>query len=140
MKHVHDKNIAHRDIKPENVIYEEIDGEIRVKLIDFGLSKLVGKDGRVMRTKLGTPYYVSPEVLEGVYDKRCDLWAVGVLAYILLCGEPPFNGQDENEVFKKIQCVDYDYDEKLWKDISKDAQNFINKFLVPDPKRRMTSE
>ena len=92
MKHVHDKNIAHRDIKPENVIYEEIDGEIRVKLIDFGLSKLVGKDGRVMRTKLGTPYYVSPEVLEGVYDKRCDLWAVGVLAYILLCGEPPFNG------------------------------------------------
>jgi calcium-dependent protein kinase len=86
LKHLHDKNIAHRDIKPENVIYEEVDGEIRVKLIDFGLSKLVGKDGRVMKTKLGTPYYVSPEVLEGVYDKRCDLWALGVLTFMLLVG------------------------------------------------------
>lgn len=83
LKHLHDKNIAHRDLKPENVIIESKEGEMRIKLIDFGLSKLLGKNGKIMMTKLGTPYYVSPEVLEGVYDKRCDLWAVGVLAFIL---------------------------------------------------------
>jgi calcium-dependent protein kinase len=101
---------------------------------------LVGKDGRVMKTKLGTPYYVSPEVLEGVYDKRCDLWALGVLTFMLLVGEPPFNGNDENAVFNKIKCCDYDFEERLWKDISKEAQDFISKFLNPDPKRRMTPE
>jgi calcium-dependent protein kinase len=59
------------------------------------LSKLIDKNGKVMKTKLGTPYYVAPEVLEGDYDKRCDLWGIGVLTFILLCGEPPFNGNDE---------------------------------------------
>lgn len=64
-------------------------------MIDFGLSKIQGKDGKVLMTKLGTPYYVSPEVLEGNYDKMCDLWAVGVLTYILISGIPPFNGKNE---------------------------------------------
>ena len=64
-----------------------------------------------MMTKLGTPYYVSPEVLDGIYDYKCDLWAVGVLAFILISGVPPFNGKDEVEVFHKIQCCDYDFHE-----------------------------
>lgn len=99
---MHDKNIAHRDLKPENIIFESKGSELNIKLIDFGLSKILGKNGKIMMTKLGTPYYVSPEVLEGKYDKRCDLWAVGVLTYILISGVPPFNGKDEVEVFHKI--------------------------------------
>ena len=102
LKHLHDKNIAHRDLKPENIIFESKGSELNIKLIDFGLSKILGKNGKIMMTKLGTPYYVSPEVLEGKYDKRCDLWAVGVLTYILISGVPPFNGKDEVEVFHKI--------------------------------------
>lgn len=94
-------------MKPENIIFENHENEINIKLIDFGLSKFLGKDGVLMMTKIGTPYYVSPEVLEGNYDKRCDLWAVGVIAYILLCGYPPFNGKNEIEVFNKIRCCDY---------------------------------
>jgi calcium-dependent protein kinase len=63
-----------------------------------------------MKTKLGTPYYVSPEVLEGTgYDKRCDLWAIGVLTYMLLVGIPPFDGRNELEVFNKIRCCDFDF-------------------------------
>lgn len=63
----------------------------------------------MMNTKLGTPYYVSPEVLEGKYDKRCDLWAMGVITFILLAGYPPFNGDTTAEVFKKIKTCDYDF-------------------------------
>jgi len=71
-----------------------------------------------MFTTLGTPYYVSPEVLAGKYDKRCDLWSVGVITYILLCGEPPFQGNSTAAVFHKIKTCDFDYNENLWKDVS----------------------
>ena len=126
MKHLHDKEIAHRDLKPENIIFETKDGEMNIKLIDFGLSKLLDKNNRLMITKLGTPYYVSPEVLEGTYDKRCDLWAVGVLTFILLSGFPPFNGKNEKEIFDKIATCDYDFDDKVWEKISEEAQDFIS--------------
>lgn len=140
IKHLHDKNIAHRDLKPENVIFVSKESEINIKLIDFGLSKLLGLDGKHMMTKLGTPYYVSPEVLEGSYDKRCDLWAVGVMTYILLSGTPPFNGRNEVEVFNKIRCCDYEFPDKEWSYISQDAKDFIFKLLQPDPNRRATPE
>lgn len=74
-----------------------------------------------MLTKLGTPYYISPEVLEGSYDKRCDLWSIGVIAYILLSGSPPFNGKNETEVFNKIRCCDYVFPEEDWSYISSEA-------------------
>ena len=65
-----------------------------VKLVDFGMSKLMAGETGSMNTKLGTPYYVSPEVLNGKYDKRCDLWSIGVITFVLLAGEPPFNGEN----------------------------------------------
>lgn len=73
-----------------------------------------------MKTKLGTPYYVSPEVLEGKYDKRCDLWSLGVMAYMLLVGYPPFNGRTDVEVFYKIRCCDYSFPE--WSASSTDQE------------------
>lgn len=112
-------NIAHRDIKPENVIFVNKGGQwgsgeqtIQVKLIDFGLSKIQEVKGgslQMMNTKLGTPYYVSPEVLEGKYDKRCDLWSLGVITYMLLLGYPPFNGRSDAEVFYKIRSCDFSF-------------------------------
>ena len=119
IKYLHDKNIAHRDLKPENIIFEKVeDNSNPIKLIDFGLSKILGINENKMNSKLGTPYYVSPEVLEGLYDKRCDLWAIGVITYILLSGQPPFFGKNEVEVFNKIRCCDYDFPDKQWEDIS----------------------
>ena len=93
-----------------------------------------------MMTKLGTPYYVSPEVLEGNYDKKCDLWAIGVIAYILLSGTPPFNGKTEADVFRKIRCCDFSFPEKQWSYISEAAKDFIGKLLYPDPAKRMTPD
>jgi len=90
ISHLHELNIAHRDLKPENIMLDLNKSDI--KLIDFGMSKLCTDKNLLMNTKLGTPYYVSPEVLDGKYDKRCDLWSVGVITFIILCGEPPFVG------------------------------------------------
>jgi calcium-dependent protein kinase len=93
-----------------------------------------------MMTKLGTPYYVSPEVLEGMYDKRCDLWAIGVISYILLSGSPPFSGKNELDVFNNIRSCNYDFPNELFEFISEDAKDFIFNMLQPDPENRMTAD
>ena len=74
-----------------------------------------------MTTKIGTPYYVSPEVLEGKYDNSCDIWSLGVIAYIMLCGYPPFNAENENQLFRKILCCDYEFNPDDWNRISSEA-------------------
>ena len=108
VKHLHDKNIAHRDLKPENIIFVN-KSKLEIKLIDFGLSKILTDRDGMMKTKLGSPYYVSPEVLEGqAYGMSCDLWAIGVLTYMLLVGVPPFDGRNEVEIFNKIRTCNYD--------------------------------
>ena len=86
-------NICHRDLKPENIIFDVKQQEL--KLVDFGLSRVVD-DGIYLDTKVGTPFYVAPEVLRGKYNKMCDMWSIGVIAYTLLCGYPPFFG-DSNK-------------------------------------------
>ena len=93
-----------------------------------------------MQTKLGTPYYVSPEVLEGKYDNKCDIWGVGVISYMLLCGYPPFNGRNENEVYRKIKTCDYEFFDPEWTDISENAKDFISKLLQPNPTKRLDAE
>jgi len=99
LNHCHFKNICHRDLKPENVVFKKRskypafldleNGEGELKIIDFGLAKYLLK-GQSLKSKVGTPYYVAPEVLEANYDHRCDNWSVGVITYTLLCGYPPF--------------------------------------------------
>ena len=93
-----------------------------------------------MNTKLGTPYYVPPEVLEGKYDKRCDLWSIGVITFILICGEPPFVGSTTAQIFHKIKTCDYEFSQEVWSTISKDAVKFIEKLIEPNLNRRMTVE
>lgn len=130
--HLHERNICHRDLKPENILFE-VRGSKRseIKLIDFGLSKYFS-DETQMTTKLGTPYYVSPEVLDGKYDKACDMWSVGVIAFVLLAGYPPFNAPNEHQLFRKIQCCDFEFKPQYWANISEEAKDFISKCLQPN--------
>ena len=90
---LHSRNIAHRDIKPDNILFESNDA-LNVKLLDFGNSRQMGKN-EAMRGVYGTAYYVAPEVLQGDYDEKCDIWSIGIILYMLLSGNPPFNGNSD---------------------------------------------
>ena len=97
VKHLHELNICHRDLKPENFLFSDKGTDAEIKLIDFGLSKRFGAhhdDHEKMHTIVGTPYYVAPEVLKGSYGYSCDVWSLGVILFILLCGYPPFEGDN----------------------------------------------
>ena len=97
----HEKSIVHRDLKPENIIFINKDENSDLKVIDFGTSRSFKADEK-MKKRLGTPYYIAPEVLKREYNEKCDIWSCGVILYILLAGYPPFNGKSEQDIFKKI--------------------------------------
>eukprot|EP00571_Detonula_confervacea_P010870 CAMPEP_0172300668 /NCGR_PEP_ID=MMETSP1058-20130122/2695_1 /TAXON_ID=83371 /ORGANISM="Detonula confervacea, Strain CCMP 353" /LENGTH=401 /DNA_ID=CAMNT_0013010505 /DNA_START=78 /DNA_END=1283 /DNA_ORIENTATION=+ len=142
VSYMHKKGIAHRDIKPENILFETEDEDSPIKIIDFGLSrKHRGRIGEPpMSTVVGTPYYIAPEVLQKKYDKSCDLWSVGVIAYIILCGYPPFNGASHEKTHKAVIRGRYCFPAEDWKDVSREAMDFIYQMLQMDPRKRMTVE
>lgn len=107
IKHLHKHQICHRDLKPENFLFQDVSPDAEIKLIDFGLSKRFGSINQTpnkvkLSTVVGTPYYVAPEVLSGNYDSSCDIWSLGIILYILLCGYPPFEGDNKREIFKNV--------------------------------------
>lgn len=103
--HMHSQGVVHRDIKPENIMLSK-EGEI--KLIDFGLSQRT-QGNKKLKSIAGTPYYMAPEVLDGQYDYKCDIWSLGVLLYVFMSGYLPFQGQNRNEVFNKISTGNYHF-------------------------------
>ncbi len=100
--HCHAQTVCHRDLKPENMLFLNISDDSPIKIIDFGLSKIYSSHNHKMSSQVGTAYYISPQVLEGNYDEKTDIWSAGVILYILLTGEPPFNGANDNEIYRKI--------------------------------------
>jgi calcium-dependent protein kinase len=99
---MHDKGIAHRDLKPENILVSSKKNEpINIKLIDFGASEHF-KKGQKMDKFIGTAYYISPEVIDKKYDEKADVWSCGIIMYIMLCGQPPFNGTEE-QILAKVK-------------------------------------
>ena len=152
----HEKGIVHRDLKLENILFASEEPDSPIKLIDFGFSVIFDKnennkekttDGsefkklglRRMKSKVGTLYYISPEIIKGNYDEKCDIWACGVILYILICGYPPFSGNTDKEVYNLITQVKYDFDKEIWKNISKYAKELIRNMLTP-AKNRYTAK
>jgi len=140
LNYCHSNDIVHRDLKPENFLFVDKSEEADIKIIDFGLSKIMngGKLQR-MKTRAGTPYYISPEVLAGNYDVSCDMWSAGCMLYILLCGYPPFYGDDNSEILAMVQKGIFDFDGEEWDDVSNDAKDLIKK-LITRPEKRLTAE
>jgi len=138
LKHLHDLGVVHRDLKPENILFDR--DLTTVKLSDFGMSKILEDENTLMNTKLGTPYYISPEILKGKYDKSCDMWSIGVITYVLLTGEPPFYGKNAAALFKKIATCDYEFSQDIWKTVSKEAKKFIIQTIEPNLSLRLTVE
>ena len=133
--HCHSRGITHRDLKPENILFESLKADAEIKLIDFGLSRKYSKDEK-MHTILGTPYYVAPEVLKGNYDEKCDIWSIGAMTYLMLCGDPPFTGDSNNEIFKKIVKGELKFNLYKWKNISEDAKDFVKLCLNKNAAQR----
>ncbi len=130
----HSKGITHRDLKPENILIfesEDDENDFNIKLIDFGLSKKYNKNEK-MHSVLGTPYYVAPEVLKGDYNEKCDIWSIGILTYVLLTGQAPYNGSNNNEIFNKIINEEVKFKGNCWKNVSNEAIDFIKKCLIKD--------
>lgn len=134
-------NIVHRDLKPENFLFRDESDESDIVIIDFGLSRF-GPDEQVgfMKTKVGTPYYIAPEVLNRHYDKSCDLWSVGVVVYILLSGIPPFYGESDQDIFRMIRKAEVDFPAEYgWDGVSAAAKAFIHRLLNKNPAERPTA-
>ncbi|XP_021966576.1 MAP kinase-activated protein kinase 2 isoform X2 [Folsomia candida] len=142
IKHIHDMNITHRDLKPENLLYTRKDATGILKLTDFGFAKETFSQ-QALQTPCYTPYYVAPEVLgPEKYDKSCDIWSLGVIMYILLCGFPPFysnHGLAISPGMKtRIRSGQYDFPAPEWADVSHDAKDLIRGMLTTDPAKRLT--
>ena len=93
-----------------------------------------------MTTLAGTPYFIAPEVLRGFYGKECDIWSLGVLLYLLLSGDYPFDGDSRQEVFDKIKDGRFEFSNDIWSTISSDAKHLISHMLQKDPKKRISAE
>jgi serine/threonine protein kinase len=142
VSYMHKHSVVHRDIKPENILFETAEPDSPIKIIDFGLARRhrAERGEPPMSTIVGTPYYISPDVLRKSYDKSSDLWSVGVIAYILLCGYPPFNGASNSEVYSAVQRGLYYFPSADWKHVSSSARDFVVRLLQTDPRRRMSAE
>lgn len=139
---LHKIDIAHRDIKPENLLYTTKDRNAVLKLTDFGFAKETTLHNP-LQTPCYTPYYVAPEVLgPEKYDKSCDMWSLGVIMYILLCGFPPFysnTGQAISPGMKRrIRMGQYEFPNPEWAEVSQEAKDLIHQLLKTDPNERMT--
>ena len=141
INYCHQKNIVHRDLKPENMLLEQDRDLEKIKIVDFGTS-LVYDESRSLDEKLGTAYYIAPEVIKKSYNEKCDLWSCGVIMYILLSGEPPFNDPraDNEAIMKKVETGKYDIEHGVWKSITTEAKELIQRLLTYDPAERISAE
>ncbi len=135
INYCHQANIVHRDLKPENILLEQNKEYDQIKIIDFGTS-LVYDPNRNLDEKLGTPYYIAPEVLNKSYNEKCDVWSAGVITYILLSGMPPFNGQSDQDIMKKVREGVFSFEDRIWSTISDQAKAFIKSLLIYEPRQR----
>ena len=144
LNYLHSKGIMHRDIKPENILVQNFDKqkikseEIHIKLIDFGASNFF-KENEILKLKVGSPYYIAPEVLNKNYNEKCDIWSAGVVLYVMLTGKFPFVGKTSQKLFESIKTGKYATEGKEWESISLEAKKLIGKMLELDKDKRFSA-
>ncbi|XP_010503722.1 PREDICTED: CDPK-related kinase 5 [Camelina sativa] len=134
----HLQGVVHRDLKPENFLFTSKEDTSQLKAIDFGLSDYVRPDER-LNDIVGSAYYVAPEVLHRSYSTEADIWSVGVIVYILLCGSRPFWARTESGIFRAVLKADPSFDDPPWPLLSSEARDFVKRLLNKDPRRRLTA-
>ena len=141
VEYCHNNDICHRDLKPENLLLLKKGNEKNnpIKVIDFGLSQTLNIK-KILSSKVGTAYYVSPEILAGKYNEKCDIWSVGVILYVLLSGDPPFNGPSDGVIYSKIKKMKFTFPPNKWDSISKEAKDLLSHMLAPEKERYNASQ
>lgn len=143
----HEVGIAHRDLKPENIMFKTTEKDSEIVIIDFGLSETVStnmstsqelKDAQHDHLSLfcGTPYYMAPEVWELSYSRSCDIWSVGVMMYLLICGKLPFDGNNIKQLQANIMFQPLNFESEEWGHVHKSAKNFLMRLLEKNPAKR----
>ena len=144
INHLHIKNICHRDLKPQNFLFASEAADSELKLIDFGLahrfSDNLYKKKMNMETFVGTPHFIAPEILKGKYDKKCDIWSLGIIMCLMLTGTYPFIGSNNNQVYRSIMVEELKFDSTVFQHISPLGIEFMKSILKKSPKERPTAE
>ena len=137
--YLHSYGIVHRDLKPENILMTDLSASADIRLLDFGLSKIVGNDEKCTEP-YGTLSFVAPEVLQGKpYDKSVDLWSIGIITFLLLCGYLPFDDKhSEREIARQTIQDPVPYESKIWSKLSPEAKTFVDGLLQKKPEKRYT--
>ncbi|CAD8190994.1 unnamed protein product [Paramecium octaurelia] len=138
VSYCHQKGIVHRDLKPENILFDQKHDQASIKIIDFGASAKL-QNCEKLQKRIGTPFYVAPEVLDANYDEKCDIWSLGVILYILLSGYPPFMGTNEQEVLLKVKKGEYSFDPNDWGKVSNTGKDLIRRMLLYNPVNRISA-
>ena len=150
----HEKGICHRDLKPQNILFCDESQNSAIKVVDFGISKIfdpslsnlqnelkgVYNKPKKMDSQIGTVYFISPEIIKGSYNEKCDIWSLGVILYYLLCGYPPFIGANDNQLIQSILESKVTFPNTEWKNISDSAKDLIKNMLCPEKKRISAKE
>ena len=139
LMHCHDSDIIHRDIKPENFLFDRKGEDAKLKLIDFGSSRFVNPEKR-MKKLVGTCYFMAPELLAGDYDKKADVWSLGVCLYVMLCGSVPFPGNSADEIMSCIKNAPLTFTQGIWDNVSEEAKYLIRKMMEKKPELRFSIE
>jgi calcium-dependent protein kinase len=136
--HMHSLHIVHRDLKPENILFESRKDDASLKIIDFGTCRNFIKNSP-MQERIGSSYYMAPEVITGNYSEKCDIWSLGVILYILLAGFPPFSGATDREILLNVVRGNLKFDSKCWANVSPEAIQLIKKMLTTKQVDRPTA-
>ncbi|XP_068669794.1 CDPK-related kinase 3-like [Aristolochia californica] len=134
----HLQGVVHRDLKPENFLFTTREEDAPMKIIDFGLSDFIKPDER-LNDIVGSAYYVAPEVLHRSYSMEADIWSIGVISYILLCGSRPFWARTESGIFRAVLRADPNFEDAPWPSVSPQAKDFVKRLLNKDHRKRMTA-
>lgn len=137
--HCHNMGVIHRDLKPENFLLLDKSPNSVLKSTDFGLSSFF-QEGQIFTDIVGSAYYVAPEVLRRSYGKEADIWSCGVILYILLCGYPPFHGDNEKKIFESVMSKPLDFQTAPWPKITEPAKDCIRRMLQRNPQSRATAQ
>ena len=134
----HQNHIIHKDLKPENILMDKEKDDLAIKIIDWGCAETI-KTMKKSDKADGTIYYIAPEVLKGEYNEKCDIWSCGVIFYILLCGYPPFDGDNDEQIFQAIESGEFNFPKENWSQVSEEAKNLIKKMLTLDINERISA-